>query len=234
MQRLRSPFGFPQVDYDRLSAWVRIGHKYQIEDLVQKSLEYLRQVYPNDLDVYWKANRAAMAKPLNAIGVVNLARLTGALDLLPVALMECCQLESGLVTGFRRGDGTVERLSDDDLELCFKAKGKLIEARVKLVHHVVSRRGAGFSECISFACDDEVGAYRAALTSGTIPGLCAPAPFEPWGPVIKRHLPKLCAKCQKSMMDQSVAMRRSLFARLPAIVGIVVENWGKKDAPPAL
>ncbi|RPD58570.1 hypothetical protein L226DRAFT_572898 [Lentinus tigrinus ALCF2SS1-7] len=222
------PFGFPKVDHDRLSAWIRIGIKYQIDGLVQEALEYLRQVYPDDLDVYWRENRTERAKLLSPIGIVNLARLTGALDLLPVALMDCCQMESGIVEGFQRGDGTFERLSDHDLELCFKARDKLIEEQMKLLHQLLDIRAPSLNECQDSDCEDEINIYWRSLVSV---GLCAPTPLGPWVSSIKTNMPELCSECRTALVDRAVTVGRDIFSRLPDIMGVVVEDWGKMPSP---
>ncbi|RDX48949.1 hypothetical protein OH76DRAFT_1351594 [Lentinus brumalis] len=222
------PLGFQQgeVSYDRLAAWIRTGHKYQIDHLVHESLRHLRQIYPDDIDVYLKSGRSAMAKRMSHIGVVNLARLTGAHDLLPIALMDCCQMESTLVRGYRRRDGTFERLSDGDLQLCFKAKGKLIEARAQLVYQLLSPGPS--KDCPFTKCKDEVDRCRDSLASGVVSGLCTPTPLSSWTTIIKSKSPDLCMVCRNELIDRSNALRRGVFARLPSIIGVTVDGWGKK------
>ena len=70
-----------------MSAWIRLGHKYHIDKLVQDGLDYLRRFYP-DLapGAVIPRNRPEEFTRLSAIGVVNLARLTKSNDLLPLSL----------------------------------------------------------------------------------------------------------------------------------------------------
>ncbi|KAI0753723.1 hypothetical protein C8Q74DRAFT_1320211 [Fomes fomentarius] len=116
-------FGTQTITYHKISALIRIGHKYQMDHLVQQSLDYLRTIVCSKGPPVWRLRQYS-------IGVVNLTRLTGAHHLLPCALMQCCSLGSSVVDGFAREDGTREYLSPQDLGLCFNAKDKLIEARV--------------------------------------------------------------------------------------------------------
>ena len=86
------PFGF-DIHYDLITAWIRIGHKYEINSLVESSLRHLRMLYPDNFDSFERYNSSAFGGA-QAIGIVNLARLTHAHELLPVALMHCCEVGS--------------------------------------------------------------------------------------------------------------------------------------------
>ncbi|TFK84831.1 hypothetical protein K466DRAFT_601694 [Polyporus arcularius HHB13444] len=125
------PFIPPQRPFNAVSACIRLGHKYQVDRLVEEGLKYLRTLYPDDFSTLEKRRDEEVPDAAYAISVVNIARLTGADYLLPVALAQCCQLRSDIVKGFRREDGTCEYLSTVDLGRCFQAKELLIEARVQ-------------------------------------------------------------------------------------------------------
>ena len=118
--------------FDAVSAWIRLGHKYEVDKLVENGLQYLRRFYPTFLSHSRrscpgpiKRDRPADLQREAAIAIVNLARLTGSDDLLPLALLECCKLNANIVNGYAREDGTAEYLSQDDIGRCFAAKGVL-------------------------------------------------------------------------------------------------------------
>ncbi|TFK84483.1 hypothetical protein K466DRAFT_527270 [Polyporus arcularius HHB13444] len=218
------PFGSPVVNHDKLAAWIRMGHKYQIDVLVQEPLDRLRAHFPNNFDTY-VASLKRQYKQKYSIGVVNLARLTDARDLLPVALMSCCQIQSGLTQGFQRIDGTWEQLSPGDLELCFNAKERLIQTRVQFANRLLGSGAA--PECHSKeVCTRFMQAYLQRLTSGVIPGLRTPTPLSPWGSNINA-IWRLCETCRKALTDDSNNYQREIFARLPTIMGVDVEGWGE-------
>ncbi len=173
-----------------------------------------------------------MAKQMSPIGVVNIARLTNTFDLLPVALMDCCQMDSGLVKGHQREDGTFERLTDDDLERCLKATGKLTGASVHMTHHLLNTAALKAARCVSMSCQYAVEDYKRLITSPTVAIQSKPTPLtaNQWGPVFKTHMPKLCAKCQTALVAQSVALQRQLFLHLPTIMAVKVEGWGAGDS----
>ncbi len=116
--------------FDAISAYVRLGHKYQIDTLFDPSLAYLKACFTTDFEARrrWLRNNpnhiptgwgVHPADKVFAVGVVNLARLVQCDAILPSALAVCCSLEAtALIDGFLREDGTRERLSGDDLNLC--------------------------------------------------------------------------------------------------------------------
>ncbi|PIL27152.1 hypothetical protein GSI_10293 [Ganoderma sinense ZZ0214-1] len=120
--------------YDMISAAIRLGQKYNITHLSQKAVDVLKGYYTDSLDT-WRSSIHAWCpsgwSEKQAIGVVNLARLTGELSLLPVALMVCAiRVDGDVVYGFTREDGSQEYLTLHDLSLCFRAKTRLREASV--------------------------------------------------------------------------------------------------------
>ena len=71
-----------------------------------------------------------------AIGVVNLARLTGELSVLPSAFIACICSEAAaysIAHGVTREDGALERLSPEDLIVCFESQSGLRAASITAV-----------------------------------------------------------------------------------------------------
>ncbi|KAI1795374.1 hypothetical protein LXA43DRAFT_855926, partial [Ganoderma leucocontextum] len=119
--------------YQAISACVRLGHKYQLDHLLDSTLGYLRRYYPTNFNTYANfLTPPPLFRPIHSIGVVNLACLTGAHDLLPIALYECCSLAAvELLRGFRRNDGTHKLLSSADLALCIGAQATLVKVHIE-------------------------------------------------------------------------------------------------------
>ena len=113
----QSRFVSEHPSFDTISSLVRMGHKYEIHSAMDSALAYLRSYYPSDF-MSWKANKKGAPKfqPVHSIGVLNLARLTEAFDMIPAAFWICCNLDiEDLRGGFKRQDGTHETLSTTDL-----------------------------------------------------------------------------------------------------------------------
>ncbi|KAM5534175.1 hypothetical protein V8D89_012195 [Ganoderma adspersum] len=124
-------FGVSDPPFNKLSVWIHLGHKYQIDQLLGDGLAYLRSFYPNSLlTPRWQdafdtthclvpKNRPMTISRTHAIGVVNLACLTESNDLLPLALLECCRLGVEITQGPK------------DLGRCFTAKGRLMQKGIE-------------------------------------------------------------------------------------------------------
>lgn len=204
-----------------------------MDHLVHQSLDYLRTMYPDDWSVCSKGT-PMWRLGQHSIGVVNLARLTGAHHLLPCALMQCCSLGSSVVDGFAREDGTREYLSTQDLGLCFNAKDKLIEARVQIARTIFEAMDEECDDDASCECEGDILYVLPALEAGILPGLCTPKPLASWGSFIKANMPRLCPQCRQTLSNRATAARRATFERLPTLMGVgPLENWGKKKVTKA-
>ena len=206
-----------------------MGHKYELDHLLDSALGYLRRYYPTDFNTYVTFPAPPPSfRPVHSIGVVNLARLIGAHDLLPIALYECCALEATeLLGGFRRDDGTRETLSGADLALCIKAQAALVKAHVERAVTVTT--GAQFvpSMHVYATCKYAVDnlAHSNLINIGTMTNTRALA-VRPW---ILQSLPVgasvPCANCMTYVENQDKAQRRYIWNCLPNLIGVTVADW---------
>ncbi|KAI1795362.1 hypothetical protein LXA43DRAFT_992451 [Ganoderma leucocontextum] len=228
--------------------------------LVQHTLEYLKDYYPrSSFDVWRKQTKGPPGfTARHAIGVVNLARLTGEDTLLPVALLTCCGLDEAIVRGCKREDGSREQLSLEDIGLCFKAKGKLVEAAVAMCLRICSWKKIspkctnkpktlfdlmelGSSRKTRKRLDtsgiDEGDGCREALRNATldlprrVSALCSGRGgpnlllnFENFYGDVRKQL---CKECWAVVQDRDLAERRVTWSRLPELLGITVDRWGR-------
>ena len=87
-----------------VSAYIRLGHKYQMGSLVRQALSYLNKYLPTALDA-WQFSSSYWPKGFrheHAISVVNFARLLDYPFFLPSCLLLCCNIYlagSGARTG---------------------------------------------------------------------------------------------------------------------------------------
>ncbi|KAI9061826.1 hypothetical protein FKP32DRAFT_1575208 [Trametes sanguinea] len=224
--------GHLEPSYEELSACIRLGHKYQIEDLLQRNLEYLQKYYPADFDAYVAArrHRPKSLKPVHAIGVVNLARLTGTPALLPAALMECCSLGADIVHGLKRADGTAETLSPEDFGRCFVGRARMAQASARIAHQMFRQtvaRGCRHPACCLRVLQrllNELGDARIELVSNL--DWCIS-----WAGYVdeKDEERELCGKCYKMLEeDRPRQLQREVWQILPTMMGVTVERWGEK------
>ncbi|KAI0668972.1 hypothetical protein C8Q78DRAFT_1193951 [Trametes maxima] len=225
-----------EPSFDELSACVRLGHKYQCDQMVQRSIDYLKKYYPDDIDVWVNDGPVDPPRfePIHRIGVANLARTTGTDALLPVALARCCLLDSEIVSGFTREDGTRETLAYDDLGRVFGAKSKLMHTNVYATHRV-------FRQTVAKDCrrQEVCAKVLKRLLSELVNDEKAMDPLRltlAWDAYIDRIEVKkgdgereLCAKCYKMLKDERAKEeQRALFRSLPTIMGVTIEGWATK------
>ncbi|RDX49030.1 hypothetical protein OH76DRAFT_1382842 [Lentinus brumalis] len=219
--------------FNELFAYARLGHKYQIDALLDQSLSYFKRCFSMDFDAWeryvpreWGDEAEAFA-----IGVVNIARLTRCDAILPAALAACSSLEGEqLVAGFEREDGTRERLSEDDLKLCITGKQRLALAMSGAVIKAFALYK--ISGC------DSVGSCRRVVhwileDHADDPGYFPMnLPFGDWDCYIQDcgGDERLCEYCLETLGDRFRAEQRTLWADLPDIFDISVEGWRKEKS----
>lgn len=218
-----SPFTPDNPSFDAISATIRLGHKYQITHLVDHSISYLRRYYTDDFDT-WNRNETFNPpgfETYHAIGVVNLARLTGELAMLPAALVACCKLYANIVDGLDREDGTHEQLSSDDLGRCFVAKGVLVqdafENALLVVRPPVSATCTSTSQCRKRLY------HLLNVVAETTDVIAKKGPLRSfvktiWGPKDKDTV--LCAHCWAMLNERDLNQRLSLWNNLPMVLDL--------------
>ncbi|EJF60295.1 hypothetical protein BD309DRAFT_933146 [Dichomitus squalens] len=104
--------------FPSISATIRLSHKYQVDCVKSEALLALQGLYPSDFES-WLEIDTEVSQEWNACGqAVNLARLTETSSILPAALYYCSTLGGAVAKGYRREDGTIAYLSQDDLVRC--------------------------------------------------------------------------------------------------------------------
>lgn len=202
-----------------ISAAVRLGHKYQMSKLLDHAIAHLKKHYTNDYDT-WYDNEdyvpCGFASREHAIGVVNLARLTGETSLLPTALLGCCMLSEDVLDGFARADGSLEHLSMADVGLCMAGRERLVKESVTVAFRVFQpvasdkcktkptclegfrRMHANLEQHIfEITIPDPCGAFHDKFTAGD-----------------------LCTHCKTMVQERDVRERKAVWAKLPEIFGV--------------
>ncbi len=191
--------------------------------LVDHSLDYLKQYYTDDFDT-WTAKDAPGPPEFvarHAIGVVNLARLTGETSILPTAFLSCCTLGADIVDGLVREDGTRELLSMADLGLCFVAKAQLVqeafEGALTVLAPPVAERCLAPSQCKKRLAHYTKGiAALSALTARKGPLCSIMKTLWPHGE--RDNL--ICSICWTMLNERDVTHRRVLWNALTDVLGL--------------
>ena len=120
------------VPFSTVSAWLRLGSKYQIDHLRQDALQRLEECLPPRSFIQFRDSMARMHLRdkndaiedmdfIHAIAVVNIAQECSEKQLLPGAFYWCASRLSNreLIDGFTDDQGNRWQLSKDDLCKCF-------------------------------------------------------------------------------------------------------------------
>ena len=171
-----------------------------------------------------------------AIGVVNLARLTESNDLLPLALLECCNLGGTILQGFEREDGTREYLTTEDLGRCFTVKHKLALRNAEGALKATEASRAGFEpwydedECLEpDVCTKLLEAWHSLLSNGAV-RLIAVDQLLAEGKEDLFRSQSLCQRCLEHMDELFYRQRARFWNALPDIFGVTVsDDWRVKE-----
>ena len=221
--------------FDDLSAYVRLGHKYQIEDLLEQSLQLLERCFPHDYKHWVDSKLSARTlpppiKPVHAISVVHLARLTGRTSILPLAFAYCSTLGAALVQGYTRPDGTHDTLDLEDLDKCLKLAPQLAQANLDTVvgpfidSWKPCPKCEGDRECVSYAIG-----YLSGYT-GPFQQVTSTACKEifPGFEAYFAHYSAfhdVCLPCREYLKAMYQARQRRWWEALPEMAGVEEEEW---------
>lgn len=219
--------------YYEISAAIRLGDKYKITELYSQSLEYLKRHFPSTFDGWIALKRYAPPgwNSIEELGVVNLARLTGELSILPSAIIACICGQSagpggeGIGYGIAREDGSREHLSADDITVCFDGKTNLRTATIAAVLRTFKPTVSSECETPS-ACD---GALRDVLVNleEMLDLLLGGDPFAEHEEFVDSPDDKLhvCGPCTDMVRKRSFKERKDVWDRLPELLDVNVPGW---------
>ncbi|KAM5539652.1 hypothetical protein V8D89_006761 [Ganoderma adspersum] len=244
-------FGTAQkVDISFISAIIRLDHKYELKGMYEQAMSYLTTYYTTNFDALVDGRNAAQWQPdpTHAIGAINLARLTNTTSVLPLAFYICATLGPDIARGFVREDGSVERLSPEDMRLCLEMKARLAAENAHtafllfrpVAQHCSNSSGHMYCAELWRKILEHAGLSKAphpvaserALDSWLENADCLPAPTPP-GPGVtfsmymSSYSPQrtLCKGCKGHLQARDRELRRQIWKRLPEFVGLTIENW---------
>ena len=198
-------------------------------------LKYLRGFYPNSLASFYgfpgpiKQCRPADVRRHAAIAIVNLARLTGANDLLPLTLLECCKLKADIIDGYTRQDGTVEHLRLEDMGRCFAAKDVLVVQAVAACLMIFENARVD-AECRDAETCQELldsSAFKFRTVYIDFMAVDALLVHEQMESVIV-EADELCSRCRPDIQKDIEKRRIEFWNALPRVFDVAVEKWEVK------
>lgn len=214
---------------ETIFACVRLGHKYRADILYRPAIAYLTSHFSRDLEQWLQMPWVPKGfQRHHAIGVVNVARLTGEISLLPTALWQCSMLGSDVSQGFTYSDGTVETLSLEDLGFCLHGQAKMAQQMtlnfIACFNPPLSegcKRGKGPNPCACKSFD----AFPLMKQFFTELPVHYPNPIiTPWS--WAQYFKGFCEECLRTIKARGERVRRESWQKLPSFFRLEVPEWG--------
>ncbi|PIL33067.1 hypothetical protein GSI_04516 [Ganoderma sinense ZZ0214-1] len=130
----QKPLSDRKANMALISAIIRLGHKYGLEDLYDQAIGYLTACYTTSFDA-WTGRRDSsqwQPDPIHAIRAINLARLTNTTSILPAAFYICATLGPDIARGLPLEDGSTEQLAPDDMHLVLGMQARLLAENARI------------------------------------------------------------------------------------------------------
>lgn len=190
----------------------------------------LKTWYPSDFDAFsaWRETPYEEGQSdADAIGAINIARLTDTPEILPFAFMLCFDMEGDILDGRRREDGTVEHLDSADLRRC-------LEARTPLSKEANDMRVNLLEKGIKIACSGgrcknvirTVFASTSFKTGGGPDGV-----FDDWESSVEKHFSEIeCRRCMAILLVLEKEERRRIWNMLPTIFDVQGNELGGEES----
>ncbi|KAG1735236.1 hypothetical protein EDB19DRAFT_1725206 [Suillus lakei] len=199
-----------------LCAILRLSTKYQMERLRVMALQQLKRGVPSTLasfdDPGHRHDRANAQR--NVLAIINIARETNCLELLPCAYYYCSRLSTSTIL---QGNGEVV-LASPDITACILGKDQLLNMQRQTTHsflYTLPKPDSGGSCCKERGRSD-----RLLLQYLQHQDLTTPCTFELFTDWKKIGMCKSCAP-----LLQHIQSRRKAWVQLPRIFGL--ESWEK-------
>ena len=176
----------------------------------------------------FRDTRSTQFSPHDIISILNALREIDGDDMIPIALYLCCQLELRfLLTGHRRSDGSVAKLSNEDIELCLNLREDMVKESARMAMKLFAE--APDPSCRCHAVINEI---YIDIVNGNYEDIPRTNPLGPyWRGHIdleemgspQRHR-RICSGCARSLRQRELKQRRELWDELPRLVGFW-ESW---------
>ncbi|KAH9885126.1 hypothetical protein C8Q73DRAFT_660283 [Cubamyces lactineus] len=231
------------VPFETLSALIRMGHKYQIHDIVDDGIARLKRFYPVDYSE-WEDHAIrsvyVTASGTDAPEAIALAHLTDTPSILPTAYLACATLDSEPhpVEDDEGGGETAENcsilslvrtLAPSDLERVISGKmalGRSRAVRLLSILRAVPSQFCTRADRCALALqrnlqECQVDDFMQAVDGAEL--------FEPLHEWLWESIDEvaLCAPCSTESSQVDKRMTLEAWCELPSMFNLSVEGWPK-------
>ena len=220
----------PLLSFEHVFAAVQIAHSYGMGDIAQQGVDALKEYYSGYCSGYerpsFKRHFADLAE-VHAIGAIYLARLTNNPSIIPVAMLICCGIDlMTVLTGWIREDGSIVRLSNDDIIRFLVGRDTLAERAASEYLKILAC--GPHPDCWQVTtCKEKVANADASFSSSfnaSVQGRQIVSSINAATDIIVRKLDP-CTRCQDYVRAFGVRRRREVWNDLPGIFDVEVNGW---------
>lgn len=236
-----------EVPFSVLSALMRLGHKYELTEIVDEAAQYLEEFFTANFYVWLDICHADTVPArfefrrdeddeAELFESVRLIRLTGKTAMLPMALYRCAQLGlTDILRGVERHTpGTFERLSEDDIEICVQASARLMQLSGHAVTALTRAESAAQCTASPGECERRIRLFTLVVAERTAALVTTHALAE-----LEYRLgyiatldcwTGLCPVCRGGIVQRHAATQRAVWERMPSIFGLKPDELGEEWA----
>ena len=218
-----------------------MGHKYAIPTVLKAALSRLKKYYTTDLNAWQNVasrDKYVFVNGWDAITVVELARLTDTLSLLPTAYLACCDyiIHAWAEPPSMAGKLVLSDLPSEDTRWVHHGHAVLVKTAASRILSLAF--GLPCATCTSPShCAPIPGRLlKSRDTDGTIVRLQYKAALTPMAPVFLDHPSvRLCSECEKAVRRKDVNLYTATWATLPTLFNLKLDatDWPSKPATSA-
>lgn len=206
-------------------------------------MSYLTDYYTTGFASWVDGEHGSQWKPhekIHAISAIKIARLTDTTSILPTAFYELSTIAAAdvVLRGHTSRDGSVQRLSDDDIELYLGMRSTLLTANARCAFLLFKSQSG---ECqndptLHSPCLQFIKAVLEQTGLGMLPHKIASVTvLDSWIANVTNYrssrgrTPSPCSKCRTHLEERDWELREQAWRKLPQYLGITVENWKTSD-----
>ena len=217
---------------DALSSVLRLAHKYQIDQLVAQGLAHLMEYYTDDFAEWTKTDRRTCLDPapLDAISVINIARLTNTPSVLPLAFLDVCTAGGAVLKGVFCGEPRcfVEGLPVPDLERVIDGRPAMMDYTSRALVRIFKPEPQGYGACSQSRCQRAF-ASKVEEMEDLLLLLYAEGMGRCWAEEFKNDSGTgwaICERCREMVEKRDVKERKAFWKELPKFFKIEIAGWG--------
>lgn len=207
-----------QIDFNIAAGILRLSDKYDVEYLKRRALRHFSALSPMSINKFDKFNIPGRWSKFCTFALINLARDTGSLWLLPAALYGSSNLNIETILDGISCSGSRFTLRESDKKSCLIARQNLVAVNATRIAESLC---PSVKECATpLTC----GAWKLHITKGLASEMQMPDPLT-YHPEFCQPWLQICPACNAAKNSTYLRERQACWDNLPALFGL--PSWSE-------